>query len=158
MTAISVIENNALTAAAPLEVLTSRLGEEEYGIDILAVQEIRRFEQPTRIANAASHLLGIMNLRGVIVPIIDLRLRMGLPAENGVNTVTVVVNVAGRTLGLVVDGVSDVVALTREQVQPRPGLGGQVDVNHIVGLATLESADGPRMLMLMDLAALLRDF
>jgi len=72
--------------------------------------------------------------------------------------VTVVVNMGGRTLGLVVDGVSDVVALTREQVQPRPAMGAQVDTNHIVGLATLEGADGPRMLMLVDLAALLRDF
>lgn len=156
MTAITVIENAAVASAAPLEVLTSRLGAEEYGLDILAVQEIRRYEAPTRIANAASHLLGVMNLRGVIVPIMDLRRRLGLPAENGNDTVTVIVNVANRTVGLVVDAVSDVVALKPEQIQPRPALGGQAGNDFIVGLATLEGADGHRMLLLADLTALLQ--
>ncbi|MFG6429358.1 chemotaxis protein CheW [Pelomonas parva] len=156
MTAISVIEQQAVAAAAPLEVLTSRLGAEEYGIDILAVQEIRRFEPATRIANAASYLLGVTNLRGVIVPIIDLRHRMGLPAEVGPETVIVIVTVAGRTVGLVVDSVSDVVALTPEQVQPRPSLGSHVDADHIVGLASMETAESRRMLLLIDLNALLR--
>jgi purine-binding chemotaxis protein CheW len=158
MTAISIIENNAIASAAPPEVLAARLGAEEYGIDILAVQEIRRYEAPTRIANAARHLLGVMNLRGVIVPIVDLRHRLGLPAGYDVNTVTVVVNVAGRTVGLVVDSVSDVVALQPEQVRPRPGLGGQADIDFIVGIATLEGAEGPRLLLLLDIPALLRDF
>lgn len=156
MTALTVIEQQAVQAAAPLEVLTSRLGEEEYGINILAVQEIRSYEQPTRIANAASHMLGIMNLRGVIVPIIDLRRLLGLPAENGVNTVTVVVNFGGRTVGLVVDGVSDVVALGGTQIQPRPPL-GTVDADFIVGLATLDTTP-PRMLLILDLGLLLQDF
>ncbi len=149
MSALTVIEHQAVEAAAPLEVLTSRLGEEEYGINILAVQEIRRYEQPTRIANAASHMLGIMNLRGVIVPIVDLRRLLGLPAENGVNTVTVVVNFGGRTVGLVVDGVSDV-------IQPRPPLGA-ADAGFIVGLATLDTTP-PRMLLIVDLGVLLQDF
>lgn len=157
MSALSVIEHHAIEAAAPREVLTSRLGAEEYGIDILAVQEIRRYEQPTRIANAPRHVLGVMNLRGVIVPIVDLRHLLGLPAENGVNTVTVVVTLAGRTVGLVVDAVSDVVALAQEQIQPRPALGPQVDADFIVGLAQLSSAEGQRLLLLVDLAALLRD-
>lgn len=157
MTALSIIEHKAVEAVMPREVLTSRLGGEEYGIDILAVQEIRSYATPTRIANAPGHVLGVMNLRGVIVPIMDLRRLLGLPAENGMNTVTVIVIVAGRTVGLVVDSVSDVVALGPEQIQPRPALGAQVDTDFIVGLAQLSDADGQRLLQLMDLAALLRN-
>jgi len=157
MTALTVIEQQAMAAAAPREVLNCRLGGEEYGIDILAVQEIRRFEPATRIANAAAHLLGVTNLRGVIVPIIDLRHRMGLPAVIGPETVIIIVVVAGRTVGLTVDSVADVVALKREQIQPRPGLGNQVDADYIVGLATLNAGNGQRMLILIDLEALLRD-
>jgi purine-binding chemotaxis protein CheW len=156
MTALSVIEHQALEASAPREVLTSRLGAEEYGIDILAVQEIRRYEVATRIANAPAHVLGVMNLRGVIVPIVDLRHLLGLPAENGTNTVTVVVNLGSRTIGLVVDAVSDVVALAPEQIQPRPALGPRVDADFIVGLAQLGSGDSQRLLQLVDLGALLR--
>lgn len=157
MTALSVIENQALQTAAPREVLTARLGGEEYGLDILAVQEIRRYEAATRIANAPAHVLGVMNLRGVIVPIVDLRHLLGLPAENGVNTVTVVVNVGSRTVGLVVDAVSDVVALPTDHIQPRPALGPQVEASFIVGLVQLSTGDTHRLLQLVDLAALLRD-
>ncbi|CAM3951535.1 chemotaxis protein CheW [Roseateles saccharophilus] len=158
MTALSILENRAVASAAPPEVLTSTLGGQEYGIDILAVQEIRRYEAPTRIANAASHLLGIVNLRGVIVPIVDLRRSMGLPAEHGASTVTVIVNVGARTVGLVVDEVSDVVTLDPEQIQPRPSLGNGASADFIVGFATVAGAEGPRMLLLLDLEALLRDF
>jgi len=157
MTALSIIEHNAIEAASPREVLTARLGAEEYGIDILAVQEIRRYETPTRIANAPMHMLGVMNLRGVIVPIVDLRHLLRLQAENTTNTVTVVVNVAGRTLGLVVDAVSDVMALAPEQIQPRPSFGDQVNADFIVGLAQVSTAETQRLLLLMDLSALLRD-
>jgi purine-binding chemotaxis protein CheW len=156
MTALSLIEQHALEAAAPREVLTSRLGAEDYGIDILAVQEIRRYAKPTRIANAPAHVLGVMNLRGVIVPVVDLRRLLGLPALHDATTVTVVVIVAGRTVGLVVDSVSDVVALSASQIRPRPALGGQVDADFIVGLAQFNTADGERLLQLIDLAALLR--
>ncbi|MFG6487030.1 chemotaxis protein CheW [Roseateles sp. BYS78W] len=157
MTALSVIEHQAVASVAPQEVLSSRLGAEDYGIDILAIQEIRRYESPTRIANASGHLLGVMDLRGVIVPIVDLRRLLGLPAENGSNTVTVVVTLAGRTVGLVVDSVSDVVALSAEQIRPRPHLGGQGNIDFIVGLAQLNTIDGQRLLQLVDLDALLRD-
>ena len=157
MTALSAIENQALEAAAPREVLTSRLGTEDYGIDILAVQEIRRFETATRIANAPAHVLGVMNLRGVIVPIVDLRRLLGLPAENGTNTVTVVVNLGARTVVLVVDAVSDVVALAPEQIQPRPALGSHAGADFIVGLAQLGAGDTHGLLQLVDLPALLRD-
>jgi len=156
MTSLSVIEHRAVATAA-LEVLTSRIGAEDYGIDILSVREIRRYEPPTRIANAAAHLLGVMNLRGVIVPIVDLRRRLGLPAEHGHDTVTVVVDVAGRTVGLVVDAVSDVVALQPEHIRPRPALNGRTDADFIVGLASLDGASGNRLLLLTDLPALLRD-
>ncbi len=155
MTALSVIEQQAVETAAPREVLTCRLGAEAYAIDILAVQEIRRQEPATRIANAPAHVLGVMNLRGVIVPIVDLRRQLGLPAENGSNTVTIVVNVGHRTVGLVVDAVSDVVALGAEQIQPRPSLGRQVAADFIVGLAQVEGAEGQRLLLLVDLALLL---
>jgi len=157
MTALSVIEHQAAASVAPREVLSSRLGAEDYGIDILAVQEIRRYESPTRIANASGHLLGFMDLRGVIVPIVDMRLLLSLPAENDTNTVTVIVNLAGRTVGLVVDAVSDVVALKAEQIRPRPQLGGQGNTDFIVGLAQLDTNDGQRLLQLVNLEALLRD-
>lgn len=157
MSALSVIEHQAGACAAPREVLSSRLGTEYYGLDILAVQEIRRFEPPTRIASAPGHLLGVMDLRGVIVPIVDLRQLLGLPAANSANTVTVIVTVAGRTVGLVVDAVSDVVALSDEQVKPRPPLGCHGRTDFIVGLARLDTAGGNRLLQLVDLAALLGD-
>ena len=119
------------------------------------MQEIRRQEPATRIANAPAHVLGVMNLRGVIVPIVDLRRQFGLPAENGTHTVTIVVNVGHRTVGLVVDAVSDVVALSAEQIQPRPSLGQQVAADFIVGLAQVDSPEGLRLLQLVDLTALL---
>lgn len=157
MTSLTIHEREALLSALPRMVLSSRLGAEDYGIDILAVQEIRRYEPPTRIANAASHLRGVMDLRGVIVPIVDLRRLLNLPAEHGVHTVTVVVNVGGRTLGLVVDSVAHVVPLDASQVQPPPDLGPQRGMDFIAGLARVDAAEGPRLLLLIDLAALVRD-
>lgn len=160
MTALSLIEHQAVQAVqsvVPGEVLTCRLGAEEYGMDILAVQEIRRFEAPTRIANAAAHMRGVMNLRGVIVPIVDLRHLLQMPADIGASTVTVVVRVNGRTVGLVVDAVSDVVALAPDQIQPPPAFSAAVHADFIVGLAQLSSAEGQRLLLLLDLGALLRD-
>ena len=100
------------------EFLTFRLGAEEYGIDILRVQEIRSYEQPTRIANAPAFIKGVVNLRGVIVPIIDLRLKLNCDtAEYNTFTVVVVLNVRGRVVGAVVDSVSDVLALTPAQIR-----------------------------------------
>lgn len=146
-----------LTQQVPREVLTLRLGSEEYAIDILRVQEIRSYEKPTRIANAPQHLLGVTNLRGVIVPIVDLRIRYGLEARFDAATVTIVLNVGSRTVGAVVDAVSDVQALTSEQIKPAPDFGGVLDAAQVVGIATIEQGDRERMLILVDIERLLKD-
>ncbi len=145
----------ARAAAAPNEVLTLRLGAEEYGIDILRVQEIRSYEPPTRVAGAPPHVLGVTNLRGVIVPIVDLRCHFGLDASFGSGTVTVVLAVDGRTVGAVVDAVQDVVALPPAQIKPAPAFGAAIDAGHITGIATLGEGDGARMLILIDIQALM---
>ncbi|MBT9487110.1 MAG: chemotaxis protein CheW [Rubrivivax sp.] len=134
------------------EFLTFRLGQEEYGIDILRVQEIRSFEMPTRIANAPSFILGVTNLRGVIVPIIDMRLRFHL--DNPVNndtTVTIVLALGRTTVGMVVDGVSDVTTLTHEQMHPAPAFSAVVDSDHIHAIGTIDQ----RMLILIDIVKLM---
>ena len=138
------------------EYLTFRLGAEEYGIDILRVQEIRSYEQPTRIANAPAFLKGVVNLRGVIVPIIDLRLKLGCLNEQGQAeynhfTVVIVLNVRGRVVGAVVDSVSDVLALGGDTIRPAPGLNATIDTSFITGIGSV--AD--RMLILMDIEALM---
>jgi len=134
------------------EFLTFRLGGEEYGIDILRVQEIRSYEQPTRIANAPHFIKGVVNLRGVIVPIIDLRLKLGCDsAEYNAFTVVIVLNVKGRVVGAVVDSVSDVLELTREHIKPAPEMQSNVDGNFITGIGSV----GERMLILMDIEGLM---
>jgi len=142
------------------EFLTFRLGAEEYGIDILRVQEIRSYEQPTRIANAPSFIKGVVNLRGVIVPIIDLRLKLGCDtAEYNTFTVVVVLNVRGRVVGAVVDSVSDVLELNKEQIKPSPELNSSVDASYITGIGTVKTGQGDseseRMLILMDIEGLM---
>ncbi|GAB1390934.1 MAG: hypothetical protein AMXMBFR78_17570 [Rubrivivax sp.] len=134
------------------EFLTFRLGGEEYGIDILRVQEIRSYEPPTRIANAPGFIKGVVNLRGVIVPIIDLRLKLGCEtAEYNDFTVVIVLNVKGRVVGAVVDSVSDVLELTREHIKPAPELNSNVDGSFITGIGSV----GERMLILMDIEGLM---
>ena len=134
------------------EYLTFRLGNEEYGIDILKVQEIRSYEAPTRIANAASCFKGVVNLRGVIVPIVDLRLKFGcVSAEYNSFTVVIVLNINGRVVGAVVDSVSDVLELPGEAVRPTPDMDASVDTHYITGIASLQE----RMLILLDIEALM---
>ena len=133
------------------EFLTFRLGAEEYGIDILRVQEIRSYEQPTRIANTPEFLRGVVNLRGVIVPIVDLRLKLGCPAEFNAFTVVIVLNVKGRVIGAVVDSVSDVCELGGDAIKPAPAMNSMVDMSFITGIANV----GERMLILMDIEALM---
>jgi purine-binding chemotaxis protein CheW len=145
------------------EFLTFRLGAEEYGIDILRVQEIRSYEQPTRIANAPSFIKGVVNLRGVIVPIIDLRVKLGCETvEYNTFTVVVVLNVKGRVVGAVVDSVSDVLELGKDQIKPAPELNSSVDASYITGIGAVKTPgqgddgkDGERMLILMDIEGLM---
>ncbi len=142
----------AAAAAAHGEFLTFRLGGEEYGIDILRVQEIRSYEQPTRIANSPAFLRGVVNLRGVIVPIIDLRVKLNCEsAEFNDSTVVIVLNIQGRVVGAVVDSVSDVLALTTAEVKAAPAMNAQVDMSFITGIANV----GERMLILMDIQSLM---
>lgn len=130
------------------EFLAFRLGREEYGIHILQVQEIRSFEKPTGLAHAPAELLGLVNLRGSIVPIFDLRVRLGLrEVRYDDQTVVIVVHVGARTVGLVVDGVSDVVTLQPGQIRPVPPLNAGGDSRHLLGLGTLNA----RMLILLDI-------
>ncbi len=141
-----------VAAAAGGEFLTFRLGQEEYGIDILRVQEIRSYELPTRIANAPPFIKGVVNLRGVIVPIVDLRVRLGCDSvEYNGFTVVVVLNVRGRVVGAVVDSVSDVLELTSEAIKPAPEMNTSVDTRFITGIGSI----GERLLILMDIEALM---
>lgn len=141
----------------PREVLSFKLGAEEYGIDILRVQEIRGYEAPTRIANAPHFIKGVVNLRGVIVPIVDMRLRFGLDdVQYNSFTVVIVLNVVGRTVGIAVDSVSDVMELQPGQIKPAPEFNGAVDANYITGLGTLRHGDAERMLILMDIESLMK--
>ncbi|MDN3919753.1 chemotaxis protein CheW [Roseateles violae] len=135
------------------EYLTFRLGAEEYGIDILKVQEIRSYEPPTRIANAPEFIKGVVNLRGVIVPIVDLRLKLGCPtAEYNSFTVVIVLNVRNRVVGAVVDSVSDVLELARDAIRPAPELSAaSVDTSFITGIGAVND----RMLILMDIEGLM---
>jgi purine-binding chemotaxis protein CheW len=129
------------------EYLTFRLGDESYGIDILRVQEIRSFEPPTRLANAPDMVLGVIDLRGVIVPLIDLRQRLGMaPAAAGTVPVVIVLDLGGATTGVVVDAVSDVVMLQPDQVRPAPQMGYAGSSEHLLGIGSLPD----RMLILVD--------
>ena len=142
----------ATAQKASAEFLTFRLGAEEYGIDILRVQEIRSYEEPTRIANAPAFIKGVVNLRGVIVPVVDLRLKLGCEnVEYNAFTVVIVLNVHGRVVGAVVDSVSDVLELAGDLIKPAPEMNATVDTSFITGIASV----GERMLILMDIEALM---
>jgi purine-binding chemotaxis protein CheW len=134
------------------EFLAFKLGAEEYGIDILRVQEIRSYEAPTRIANAPDFIKGVVNLRGVIVPIVDMRLKFNLAqADYGATTVVIVLNIAGRVIGMVVDAVSDVITLTAEQMRPVPEFNAAIDSDHLLAIGTVAE----RMLILVDIEQLM---
>jgi purine-binding chemotaxis protein CheW len=142
-----------VVAPTPLrEFLAFKLGAEEYGIDILRVQEIRSYERPTRIAGTADCVKGVINLRGVIVPIVDLRIKLGIePVQYDSFTVVIVLNIGRRVMGLVVDAVSDVITLQGEQLRPPPPFGAGPAGEHLLALATVEQ----RMLILVDIDKLL---
>ncbi|MFT4269503.1 MAG: chemotaxis protein CheW [Pantoea sp.] len=134
------------------EFLVFTLGDEEYGIDILKVQEIRGYDQVTRIANTPEFIKGVTNLRGVIVPIIDLRVKFSQPdVDYNENTVVIVLNLEHRVVGIVVDGVSDVLSLTQDQIRPAPEFAVTMSTEYLTGLGAL----GERMLILVDIEKLL---
>jgi len=138
------------------EFLTFKLGQEEYGIDILKVQEIRGYDAVTRIANAPAFIKGVVNLRGVIVPIVDLRIKFALgEARYDAFTVVVILNVARRVVGAVVDSVSDVLELDEKQIKPAPEFNSLLDAAFITGLGTVPSPEGERLLILLDIERLM---
>ena len=140
------------SAVGAREYLTFRLDREEYGIDILKVQEIRGYEPPTRIANAPSFLKGVINLRGTIVPIVDMRLKFACASANyDTSTVVIILNLRQRIVGVVVDSVSDVMEIPAENVRPAPDIDSVIDSSAVVGLGSF----GERMLILLDIEHLM---
>lgn len=143
----------AVAEAGPdREFLTFRLGEEEYGVDILKVQEIRSYDTVTKLPAAPSFIKGVINLRGTIVPIVDMRLRFDLEARYDEFTVMIMLNVNERVVGLVVDGVSDVMTLSQEQIRPAPEVSSEtLDTRFVTGLGAVED----RLLILVDIEGLM---
>ena len=140
------------TGTASGEFLTFTLGAEEYGLDILKVQEIRGYDAVTAIANTPPFIKGVINLRGIIVPIVDMRIKfkLGHITYNEL-TVVIILNVANRVIGIVVDAVSDVVALAAGQIKVAPEFSGALDTSYITGLGTVDD----RMIIVMDIEKLI---
>ncbi|NLR76369.1 chemotaxis protein CheW [Leeia sp. IMCC25680] len=138
--------------AASGEYLVFTLGQEEYGIDILKVQEIRGYDTVTTIANSPAFIKGVINLRGTIVPVVDLRIKFQVgTATYNQFTVVIILNVARRVVGIVVDGVSDVITLGNEQIRPAPEFGATLKTDYIQGLGTVDE----RMIILADIEKLM---
>ena len=150
--AASVGVSSGAPATTALEFLAFTLGQEEYGIDIQKVQELRGYDTVTRIANAPEHNKGVVNLRGIIVPIIDMRIKfnLGTPSYDQF-TVVIILNIGNRVMGMVVDSVSDVITLSPEQIKPAPEMGSVLDTGYLIGLGTLDE----RMLILVDIDKLM---
>ena len=150
MSLVAKISENVHVGAR--EYLTFRLDQEEYGIDILKVQEIRGYEQPTRIANAPAFIKGVVNLRGTIVPIVDMRLKFNCAqADYDSFTVVIILNLRDRVVGIVVDSVSDVMELSAENIRSAPDVESAIDNGCILGLGSV----GERMLILLDIEKLM---
>ncbi len=134
------------------EYLTFSLGDEDYAVDILKVQEIRGYENVTRLPDSPEFIKGVINLRGVIVPIIDMRLKFNLEQANYDSfTVVIVLNIGRQVVGIVVDGVSDVITLTPEQLHPAPGFTSAIDGDHVLAIGSVQD----RMLILLDIEKLM---
>jgi purine-binding chemotaxis protein CheW len=155
--AMGVMERLDAAHKAPArEYLTFRLDTEEYGIDILKVQEIRGYEAVTKIAGAPAFIRGVINLRGVIVPIVDLRMKFNLNATNTDSfAVAIILNLGGRVVGAVVDSVSDVLELDPAQVKDVPDFGTAMDTKYLVGLGSIGTGEDARMLILVDIEKLM---
>ena len=144
--------NGAFEDADAQQFLTFRLAGEEYGVGILTVQEIRGWSSVTSVPHTPAWLLGVINLRGVVVPIIDLRIKFNAAsAEYNETTVVIILTLASRVVGVVVDAVSDVITLGAAQIKPAPTLGGGAETSHIIGFGTLDE----RMRILMDVEKLI---
>ena len=142
----------AADAVDAREFLAFKLGDEEYGIDILRVQEIRSYEPPTRIAGAPAFMKGVVNLRGVIVPIVDMRLKFNLESVSYDSfTVVVVLNIGTRIVGIVVDAVSDVITLKADQLRPVPEFNSAIASEHLLAVGSIDE----RMLILIDIEKLM---
>ena len=151
-TAASGVVNGGAVTTSLREFLAFKLGAEEYGIHILRVQEIRSYEEPTRIANAPAFIKGVVNLRGVIVPIVDMRLKFNLAQVNYDSfTVVIVLNIGKRVVGMVVDAVSDVITLTPDQLRPVPEFNSTIDGDHLLAIGAVDQ----RMLILVDIEKLM---
>ena len=134
------------------EFLTFQLGKEEYGIEILKVQEIRGYDTVTTIANAPEFIKGVINLRGIIVPIVDLRIKFNLKnVTYNQFTVVIILNLFDRVVGMVVDSVSDVLTLQSDQVKEPPTFSSSMDTQYIIGIGTVDD----RMLILVDIEKLM---
>jgi purine-binding chemotaxis protein CheW len=145
-------DEGVAAASQGRELLTFTLGSEEYGIDILKVQEIRGYDAVTHIANSPEFIKGVINLRGIIVPIVDMRIKFHLgKVDYNQFTVVIILNLANRVMGIVVDGVSDVITLTAEQLKPAPEFGTSLDTQYITGLGTVDE----RMIIVMDIEKLM---
>jgi purine-binding chemotaxis protein CheW len=150
MSAVEKVGDSVLDTAR--EYLTFRLDKEEYGIDILKVQEIRGYEPPTRIANAPSFIKGVVNLRGTIVPIVDMRLKFNCAqAQYDSFTVVIILNLRQRIVGIVVDSVSDVLQLAAEDFRAAPEVESMIGSDVVLGLGSV----GERMLILLDIEKLM---
>ncbi|MFZ5658041.1 MAG: chemotaxis protein CheW [Pseudomonadota bacterium] len=146
------LDAETAAAVAAHEYLTFTLGDEEYGVDILKVQEIRGYDQVTRLPGAPDFVKGAINLRGLIVPVVDMRLKFRLSqAVYDETTVMIVLAVAGRTIGVVVDAVSDVIRLDPAQLRAVPDLGSAIDRKFLTGLGVVDE----RMLILLDIERLM---
>ena len=135
------------------EFLAFKLGQEEYGINILRVQEIRSYEEPTQIANSPAYIKGVVNLRGVIVPIVDMRMKFNLAhVSYDEFTVVIVLNIDSHVIGMVVDAVSDVINLSPQDMRPVPALNIAINTEHLLAIGSVAE----RMLILLDIEKLMR--
>jgi purine-binding chemotaxis protein CheW len=148
MEQLDTLSNQISFATDGSQYLTFRLGDEEYGIEILKVQEIKGYTAVTPIPNTPAYMKGVMNLRGTVIPVLDLRSKFGMSeAEYTAFTVIIVVKVGAKTMGVIVDGVSDVLNIPKSDIQPTPDFGGTVDAHFMSGMAKA----GDKLVALLDI-------
>ncbi|HTY35522.1 MAG TPA: chemotaxis protein CheW [Bacteroidota bacterium] len=150
--ASTVTHTGQANADELLQLVSFKVGEEEFGIEILKVQEIIRMAELTRVPNAPPHVEGIINLRGKVIPVLSLRSRLGMPPkENDRRTRTVVVEVSGRVVGFVVDAMSEVLRIPKGVTEPPPSIVGGIDTDFITAIGKLDD----RLLTLLDIEKVL---